>query len=513
MTARASEIGLFEIVQQVENPVRRHPESTDDLPVVWILLALERDSRFVDEPQALGDLLPLGIGHAKDSIAWRPFWIVEPAARVAVSMALSPGLGHSQSSLPVPGVRSDNPTLVRVVFVAMNRRQFVRAATAGAVALARFADRVEAASYDLIVRGGRVIDPSLRVDAIRDVAITGGRIAAVEADIKADAADTIDARGKIVVPGLLDIHTHAGRIKEGPALCLADGVTGFVDAGSQGADRIGDVLSVARSAPQPSRVLVNIGRLGILPGGDTMDLSRADVAAARDAIAKNRDILVGVKARLSREVAGANDFEVLRRAQEVVAPFNLPVMIHMGQTVSPLATLLPLLKPGDIVTHMFAPPPNAIIEENGRIDPEVLAARRRGVWFDVGHGRTGHLRWDIVDRVFQAGFWPDTFSTDWTVEGRTVQVIDFPNVLSKFLDFGMPLDQVIARATVNVSRVFDVFRDRGTLNVGAPADLALLELRQGSFEFVDNYKNIRTGRQRLFPVGTVLGGKRVAPAA
>jgi dihydroorotase len=187
-------------------------------------------------------------------------------------------------------------------------------------------------------------------------------------------------------------------------------------------------------------------------------------------------------------------------------------MIHMGQTVSPLAKLFPLLKPGDIVTHMFAPPPSSIVDANGRIDPEVLAARRRGVWFDVGHGRTGHLRWDIVDRVLQAGFWPDTFSTDWTVEGRTVQVIDFPNVLSKFLDFGMPLDQVIARATLNVSRVFEVFRDRGTLNVGAPADLAVLELRQGSFEFVDNYKNVRTGRQRLFPAGTVLGGRRVPPA-
>jgi dihydroorotase len=185
----------------------------------------------------------------------------------------------------------------------------------------------------------------------------------------------------------------------------------------------------------------------------------------------------------------------------------------MGQTVSPLPRLLALLKAGDIVTHMFAPPPNSIIDENGRILPEVLAARRRGVWFDLGNGRTGHLRWDIVERVMQAGFWPDTFSTDWTPEGRTAQVIDFPNVMSKFLDFGMPLDQVIARATVNASRVFEVFRDRGTLNVGAPADVAVLELRQGSFEFVDNYGNKRTGRQRLFPSGTVLGGKHVPARA
>src|SRR5947208_1553483 len=289
----------------------------------------------------------------------------------------------------------------------MNRRQFAWAAAAGPAVFARVLDVLAApARYDLIVKGGRVLDPSLRLDAIRDVAIADGRIAAVGADIAEDAAETIDARGKVVVPGLIDVHEN-----------------------------------------------------------------------------------------------------------DVATSFNLTVMSHMGQTVSPLPRLMDLLKPGDIVTHMFAPPPNSIVDETGRILPEVLAARRRGVWFDLGNGRTGHLRWDIVERVMQAGFWPDTFSTDWTPEGRTAQVIDFPNVMSKFLDFGMSLDQVVARATVNASRVFEVFRDRGTLNVGAPADVAVLELRQGLFEFVDNYGNRRTGRQRLFPSGTILGGKRVPARA
>ena len=389
----------------------------------------------------------------------------------------------------------------------MNRRQFVYAAASAAM-LAR-ASNVLAATYDVIVKGGRVIDPSLRINAIRDVAIAGGRIAAVEADIAADAEETIDARGRLVVPGLLDIHTHYARDNEGPTVCLADGVTGWIDAGSQGADHIADSVAVAKSAPQQGRVLINIGRAGILPGGDTMDISRADVGAAKDAIARNRDFIVGVKARLSRDVA-AGDVEVLGRAQEVATSFNLPVMIHMGQTVSPLPRLLNLLKRGDIVTHMFAPPPNSIIDDNGYILPEVLAARRRGVWFDVANGRRGHLRWDIVDRVLQAGFWPDTFSTDGNTTSRTTAgVIDFPNVMSKFLSFGMTLDQVVARATVNASRVFPLFNDRGTLNVGAPADVAVLELREGAFEFVDNYGNKRTGRQRLFPSGTVLGGKRV----
>ena len=393
----------------------------------------------------------------------------------------------------------------------MNRRQFV---STTAAALVCVPDALAAPrKYDLIIQGGRVIDPARKLDGIRDVAIANGRIAAVGANMRASAAEMIDARGKLVVPGLIDIHTHATRTKDGPQLCLADGVTGLIDAGSQGADHIDDAIAVAKAAPQQCRVLINIGRAGILPQGDTMDLARADVAAARDAIGRNRDFVVGVKARLSRDVCGSNDYEVLKRAQEAASAYHLPVMIHMGQTMSPLPKLLALLKPGDIVTHMFAPPPNSIVDDSGHILPEVLAARRRGVRFDLGNGRTGHLRWDIADSVLKAGFLPDTLSTDWTAEARTAQVINFENVMSKFLMLGQPLDQVIAFATSNASRDFPVFRDRGTLRVGAPADIAVLELREGSFEFVDNYGNKRTGSQRLFPNSTVLAGKRVASQA
>ncbi|MGH6740576.1 MAG: amidohydrolase family protein, partial [Bradyrhizobium sp.] len=271
------------------------------------------------------------------------------------------------------------------------------------------------------------------------------------------------------------MHTHTARSADGPGLVLQDGVTGWIDAGSQGADHIGDTIAVARSSPQLGRVLINIGRAGILPEGDTMDLQRADVAAARAAIAAHRDFIVGVKARLSRDVAGVNDYEVLRRAQEVASSFGLPVMIHMGQTISPLGKLFPLLKPGDIVTHMFAPPPNSIIDDSGHILPEVLAARRRGVWFDVGNGQTGHMRWDVIAAIMKTGFWPDTFSTDWNVNAHQTGVIDLPNCMSKLFGYGMKLDQAIARATVNAAHVFPVFKDRGTLKVGAPADVAVLE--------------------------------------
>src|SRR6202162_788041 len=375
----------------------------------------------------------------------------------------------------------------------LNRRRFlsVAAASAGAALFAR-GRRVFAASYDLIIKGGRVIDPSVRLDAIRDVAISGGRIVAIEPTIAGDAADTIDAHGKLVVPGLLDIHTHCGRFTQGPGLVLRDGVTGWIDAGTQGADHIGDTIAVARTSPQQGRVLINIGRAGILPDGDTMDLKNADVDAARDAISKNRDFIAGVKARLSRDVAGENDYEVLRRTQEVATSFGLPVMIHMGQTISP--------------------PPNSIIDDSSHILPEVLAARRRGVWFDVGNGQKGHMRWDTIAAIMKAGFWPDTFSTDWNTNAHETGVIDLPNCMSKLFGYGMTVDEAIARATVNAARMFPPFNDRGTLNVGAPADVAVLELRKGNFDFLDNYNNKITGHQRLLPSATVLAGKRVPHA-
>jgi dihydroorotase len=396
----------------------------------------------------------------------------------------------------------------------MNRRQFLSTAVAGgaAFACAPRAFGAQVSKYDLLIRGGRVIDPSVHLDALRDVAISGGRIAAVEPAVAADAAEIIDARGKLVVPGLIDIHTHTGRSAEGPGLVLRDGVTGWIDAGSQGADGIEPIIAVARSSPQQGRVLVNIGRGGILPGGDTMDLARADVAAAKDAIATHRDYIVGVKARLSRDVVGTNDIEVLRRAQEAASSFNLPLMIHMGQTASPMGKLVDLLKRGDIVTHLFAPPPNAIVDDSGHILPEVLAARRRGVWFDIGNGQTGHMRWDTIGAIMKAGFWPDTFSTDWNTNSKTTGVVDLPNCMSKLLGYGMTISDAIACATLNPSRIFPLFNDRGTLNVGAPADVALLELREGTFEFLDNYKGTITGRQRFFPSGTVLAGKRVPMA-
>jgi dihydroorotase len=388
----------------------------------------------------------------------------------------------------------------------LTRRAFLTTAAGGAAVLAG-ARSASGAEYDLLVKGGRVIDPSRRFDAVADVAIAKGRIAAVRPSIPASAAaEVVDASGALVTPGLVDIHTHV-RSAEMPGICLSQGVTSLVDAGSRGADQIDSVVAFAKQAPNRVRVLINLSRKGVIDEGDLMDLSLADVALARDAIRRHRDTIIGVKARLSRNVVGERDLEALRRAQEITRPLGLPVMIHIGQGFSTVPQLLALLKPGDIVTHMYAFPPNSIFDDKGGVLPEVMAARRRGIRFDIGNGRIGHFTWDTMAAGVKAGFLPDTTSSDWTDAGRAEHVVDFPNVMSKLLMLGVPLPQVIAMATQNAAAVFPAFKGLGTLRVGAPADVTVMELREGSFDFLDNVGGKRTGRQRLFPRAAIFAGR------
>ncbi len=393
----------------------------------------------------------------------------------------------------------------------MNRRLLLRGAAGVAAAFAA-PHRILAAEYDLVIRGGRVIDPSQRLDRRADLGVRDGKIAAVRREIPASAgADSIDARGKLVVPGLIDIHLHARDAELPPPAILATGVTTMVDAGSKGADNVDQILDIARHAPNRLRVLLNIARLGNNPGGrgEFLDgLEQADVDKASRAIAEHRDFIVGVKARLSKGIAADRDLDVLKLALRVAEPAHVPVMIHVGDTATPLPQLLELLRPGDIVTHVYAPE-NGILDASGRVLPQVRAARQRGVLFDFGNGLNEHWRWDVAQRGLDQGFAPDTISSDLNVPGRTAQVFDLPNVLSKFLLLGMPLDEVIARVTSRAAKVFTALNGYGTLRVGATADVTVLELTEGSFEFLDNYKETRPGTQRLVTRAVVFGGKRV----
>ncbi len=396
----------------------------------------------------------------------------------------------------------------------MNRRDFLYSSALLSAAAVRL-PAMPPAKYDLLVKGGRVIDVGQKYDRTTDIAVRNGKIAAIQANIPAsDATEVLDATGKLVTPGLIDIHAHPRPNELPPEKCLAAGVTTVVDGGSRGATGIQDMLTVAAKAPNRVRVLINVSKLGnVTEGpGELTDLKTVDVEAARDAIRHHRDVIVGVKARLSKQIAGQNDLDGLRLAHEITKPFNIPVMIHMGDTVSTLPEILKLMKAGDIVSHMYAPPPNGILDDNGKLLPAVVEARRRGVLFDVGNGRNGHITWDVAEKALQQGFVPDTISSDLNGAGLTDQVFDFPNVLSKFLMLGMPLDQVIARGTLNSANAIPALKGLGTLKVGSIADVTILELRTGNFEFEDNLHAKRPGKQKLFPFAVVMNGKRYKPA-
>jgi len=388
----------------------------------------------------------------------------------------------------------------------LTRREFLVAAGVTVTPVPRLR---AATSYDLLIKGGRLMDPAQRLDRIGDLAIRSGRIVAIGPRVAASGdADVIDAAGKLVIPGLVDIHAHVNLPEMPPAHCLSTGVTSVVDAGSAGADNIEDLVATARKAPNRVRILLNIARRGVAPEGELLDFRNADVEAARRAVQQHREWIIGMKVRVSRTVAGPNDLEAIRRAQQIVGPLGLPLMVHIGDSVSPLPDVLRLLKPRDIVTHVYAPPPHGIFDPSGRVLPAVRDARRRGILFDIGNGRNAHITWDTAESGMRQQFLPDTISSDLTAPGLTDRAFDLPTVLSKFLMLGMTVNQVVACATVHAAHAHRALSTLGTLRVGASADVAVFDLRDGDFEFVDNVNAKRIGHRKLVPSAVVMAGKK-----
>jgi dihydroorotase len=368
--------------------------------------------------------------------------------------------------------------------------------------------------YDTVLRGGRVIDPASGIDARMDVAVTGDRIVSVQADIPAaQARKVLDVSGFYVVPGLIDLHAHVfgydGSL-EPDETALPAGTTTIVDAGGSGW-RTFDEFRRTVIAVSKTRVLalINIVGKGMVGEPYESDIADMDPAKTAETILRNKDVIVGIKtAHFSKPGWTAID-----RAVEAGRRANTPVMVddkiftNSGRTTK--EELLDHLRPGDIHTHMYNDRQIEVIDRfNGKVQPWMIEARRRGVFFDVGHGG-GSFLWPVAARAVAQGFVPDTISTDLHKGSAGIQQSTMPNVMSKMMLLGMSFPEVLIRSTVNPAKEIGRYPELGTLGVGRVADIAVLEEQSGVFAFKDSWPAKRLGTKRLECVLTVRGGKVV----
>ncbi len=377
------------------------------------------------------------------------------------------------------------------------------------------------APYDMLIKGGTVIDPAQGLHAVRDVAIAGGRIAALDNEIYEETAQTvIDAAGYLVAPGLIDLHVHVwwGVSHYGVApdpTCLARGVTTVYDTGSAGADTFpGFKKYVIDASATRIKAFLHVSSQGLLsPGiGELTDLRFANVDRAVRMCEAHRDDIVGVKIRMSKGLVGENGRECLKRVCEIRDATGLPLMVHPNASPLPFDEMIAELRPGDIVTHCFHQSDTGILDESGVVRLSARKASEDGILFDVGHGQ-GSFVFDVAEAAMSQGFPPDTISSDLHAYNLDGPVYDLVTTVSKFLFLGLSLDQALEKVTAAPARAMGVLGEIGTLRADANADLTILDLKAGSFVFTDTRGRTRPAEQKLEVVSTVRAGRLYAPSA
>jgi dihydroorotase len=414
---------------------------------------------------------------------------------------------------------------------AASRREFLLRSTSFALgvasnALPAAAQPAPAASdkYDLVIKGGDVLDPSQSLRGRRDVGIRYGKIEALESEIPINRAERLlDASGKLVTPGLVDVHSHVypyGSAIGIPAdeLIAFQGTTTCVSAGDAGANNF---AAFRRHIVAQSRTrlyaFVHIANTGLtpFPVAELYNIDFAQVDACAKTVAENADMAIGVKVRMSENVIAKHGTEPLKRAIMACekAGTGAKIMCHIGgvETRELMSQILDLLRPGDVLTHAYSGAPNLSnqftnIVQDGRLLPAAFAAKQRGVIFDVGHGG-GSFDYTVAEPAIQQGCPPDTISSDIHVfSGNTPGMPYLPWVMSKFMGLGFTLEQVVAMATAAPASIINRAPKLGTLQVGAPGDVSIMELVEGPVTFVDTRNNTRTGQAYLKTVQTVTGG-------
>jgi dihydroorotase len=394
------------------------------------------------------------------------------------------------------------------------RRQFLAGAAGilGAAALPGQNLFGQTPRYDMVIRGGRVIDPSQSLSAFRDVAVLNGRIARIAERIPTDGARaTYDATGRLITPGLIDCHVH---VYEGVSnvgidadtIGIARGVTTVIDAGSAGATTFAGFRHfITARARTRVYALLNIASPGMTVPNETAVMSFLDPEAAARTVTSNRDIIVGLKVRMLSGIPDGADLEVMRRTRTAADQAGVPIMVHIGGQSSPLPRILDLLRPGDVITHALRRQ-GSILDANGKVFPEVLEARANGIHLDIGHGR-GNLDFDIAEQALAQGVLPSLISSDVHTGNAAGPVFDLPTTLSKFMLMGMNLEQVIECTTAAPAKIFAFGADLGTLREGAPADLTVFEITDGEYNFLDSGGKLRQGHQRLVPHAALRDGR------
>ena len=397
----------------------------------------------------------------------------------------------------------------------MNRRDFSKYVLTGGAALlapsiaggaaeAAFSPQQNMTDkFDLLIEGGTVIDPGQNLNGAMGVAIHEGKILEVSRSIARErAVKVVSAKDRVVTPGFIDIHAHCydglGIGMNADRSCLGRGVTTVVDAGSAGYVAFPNFRKyIINSATTRIVALVHIGAIGTMMfDGGLENLSWVNSQMTAKMAIDNKPAAVGIKIQLSKAITGSTDLEGLRRAVEAAKIAGLPLMAHIDEPYSPLPDILKLLRKGDIFTHCYNNHTHGILDANGKIIPEALDARARGVIFDPAQGQT-HLSFDVAEKCLQQNFLPDTISTDLTKVTVERRVFDLPTMVNKFMAIGIPLDRAIGMVTANAARVFDYGAQIGSLRPGSEADVSIFELRDGKFDFEDSDGVKRTGRQML----------------
>jgi dihydroorotase len=373
-------------------------------------------------------------------------------------------------------------------------------------------------SFDLVLRGGRVVDPSQKLDAVTDVAFSGGKVAAVGNALKVDAGtDVRDVSGYIVTPGLIDLHTHVywGGTSLGidaEEFCRTSGVTTAIDTGSAGP---GNFAGFRKHVIEPSEVRIlaylHVSHAGIygfshrVMVGESEEIRLMNPIDAVQVADANRDLIVGIKVRVGRTSSGASGIVPLQIALEVANEVGMPLMCHIDHPPPTYEEVVSLLRPGDVLTHAFRPFPNAPCTAQGTVKQIVLQARERGVLFDIGHGR-GSFAFKTARAMLANGFYPDTISSDVHILCINGPAYDQVTTMSKFLCMGMPFPDVVAASTVNAAMALRR-PELGSLKPGSVGDATLLSIKEGKFDYEDVVGEHLIGDRKIVSEGVVVGGR------